>query len=250
VAEPTRAKFTPFPKKRNPKADKQGGRPVIDVEKVRDQYVNGRDYSWTAFCRTHNYDVGRRSDLFREGKNHNWVEWKTEWQKRQLNVYDEELTPELLSTAAVVTRQRIAYVNDWGKRSRYLKTLFDAMVEKHGRDFNHDQQNMLAIRAGRAQAQFKLEPSEMSVIAATAERLQQLELRSMLVVADPEKVKRLEKEIDHEVNDMPEVDVSMIGTQMTADDTVRLMASYFDQFQPDAPAKAPEAAEVKKIESD
>lgn len=255
-----RAKFTPFPRKprergRGTKRESRGVRP-IDLEKIKELYLDGTDYTWDGFCKKHNFSPQGLRNLWRDGDTKDgpcdghslWNDWKVEWQRKQLQIADDELTPDILQVTRSITEQRIRFVRDWGKRAQFMKTLFDAMLNKHGEDLKHDIANELAIRAGTAERKFKLDATEMSVFAGTSIRLQELEMKSLLVVADPDKIRKIREAVEDAQEEIPEVEVATMGAiGMNGTEIVKFMGSYFDQIQPQITAKPAEAEQPTVI---
>lgn len=235
------AKFDKLPKK------KQHGQLCLDREKIRDLYLNGNNYSWISFCKAHNWEPKRARDAVFKDNHGEFQGWKLEWQKTQLNIHDEEVLPEALATTKFVALRRIQFVTEWNNRTKYLKTFFDATIDRHMKQLREDHENAL-VKTGAIPPSFKLDMEELNVMAGVALRLQELEQRSLLVVANPKKIEQLQKEVEDQAEDIPEIEVHQIGKSMTGPETVALMASYFDQFEKKAEKVPAQTQEVKPDE--
>lgn len=234
------SKYKPFPRK---KADGKKGS-HYDYEHIKHLYINGKDYSFADFCRTHGYRPEGRDHLF--GKQPNMLnEWKEDWKRKQITVYDEELTPELFDTTRLVTVQRIKFVKDWTKRVQFIKALFDMSLANQVDNHNFNTRNAAAIKSGVMPPKHTLSYDDMSTVTNTALKIQELEMRSLLVVNDPERMKKLEQEAS-EVDDTKEIEISQMGKTMNQDEATKLMASYFDQFKESVPLDAPVMIEEKQ----
>lgn len=221
-----KGKYNPLPKLPREKGVRKN--PEIDREKIRDMYVNGKDYKWADFVSAHNFHPRCKDNIWRKNSSE-LNEWKLEWQRQQLKDHDEDLTPQIFATQKAVTLARINFVGDWIKRTKYLKAMYDAVLAGKSQDLREDLANPL-VQSGALPRKFKMEFDELNTLAGAAMRIQELEQRAMLIVMPPEKMLELEKQIEEE-NDMPEIEVAEIGAIMSGEESVARLASYFDQFE-------------------
>lgn len=229
-----KTKYKPIPKTDNPSG--RAPKLIIDLKKLREMYVDGPDYRLTDFLNRHQFNPSYQRSLFTDHPGM-FQEWKREWTKRQITNYDEDLTPEILSTTKLITIQRIAFVKDWTKRAQNLKALFDMTMRTHYEAFEHDIRNADLIRSGAVTRRSILTIEDIQTAGGAALRLQELEQRSLLVVGDPDKLKALEQQTEDEIDDSREIVIKQIGKEMRQDEATQLMASYFDQFAQTTPAE-------------
>lgn len=231
MSESVNHKYTPLPKRRGSK-EHNNHQLMIDLDALKELYLDGPHYRMSDFLRHHNFNPRYNKDLFKGRPPGIFQEWKKDWQRRQITNYDEELTPDLLSASKLVTIQRISFVKDWTKRAQNLKALFDMTMRVHYENFEADVRNADLIKSGAMQRRSKLTIEDLQAAGGAALRLQELEQRSLLVVGDPERLKALEQQNDDEIDDSREIVVSQIGKTMPQKDAIELMSSYFDQFVP------------------
>lgn len=219
------------------KKEMGGGKYLNDYDALKALYLDGPDYDWKPFCDRHNYHaLSLRALMVKAGIL--FTEWKKEWLKRQAQIQDEELGPEILSLRKIVSLQRIKFVKDWTGRTAYMKTMLDAMLKRHGDDLQHDINNTLAIQAGKAQRRFRLEADELTNLAGAAQRLQEIETRALLLTGDKTQhaVITAGGEIEHregpaelEAPDMRVVTMGQSG--LSAAETAKLLSQWFDQAE-------------------
>lgn len=231
-------KYTPFPKIRNPAT----GKLCVDIDAVKELYLNGDEITWKRFAEKQGY----RTNVSRESRgDKSWYaevnldEWKSEWLQRQCKVQDDEVVPALLKARRLVNENRASFILDWNSRAMTMKKMLDFALNVHIEDMKWDIQNTLKIQAGQAQRRCKLDAAEMATIASAAQRILDIEAKSlMLLPVSFKEVERKELEGD---DAPPEMEVHTMGQAgMHPNEIVGLMASYFDQFE----AK-PKAIEVK-----
>ena len=231
----------PFPKIPLSKGrHKTKGQPYqLDYPKLKELYLEGPDYEFGPFCKRHNFNtqVGR-NNLYKSGID--FRDWKKEWLKRQSQLQDEDLGPEILDLRKAVSIQRIRFVKDWNQRTQYMKTLLDAILKNHGDALQHDIQNTLAIQAGRVQRKFRMDAKELSDIASAANRLQDIETKSLMLTGD----KLNHPQImaggsvgyteDGDTGDGPPPDIEVVtmgAAGMSSAETAKLLSSWFDQSE-------------------
>lgn len=240
-----RSTYTPLPKLKKNDGTKSF---EYDFDAIKELYIRGPDYAFPAFLRANNFHPDSYSNLFRH-KKRLLSEWKLEWKRHQITMYDEELTPDLMSTTRLVTVQRIKFVKDWTKRVQFIKQIFDMKLAAQVEDYNYNVRNREAITAGALPQRDLISMDDMTAVSNIALKIQELEMRSLLVVSDPEKLKKLEDEAE-EIDDTKEIEIAQLGKTMSGAETVQLMASYFDQFKENVPANKPIMIESSEVHAE
>lgn len=225
-------RFNPFPKSK----EKSGGQYVIDLDALKELYLSGPDYDWKPFCTRNGFNPkDNRAKWTHRG--FDFSDWKREWIKKQVGIQDEEIAPEVLKVRKIVAQQRVLFVKDWTDRTKKMKFMLDAMLKQHGEALQHDIDKTLAIQAGTVQKKFSLSPEELGSFAATATKLQELEMKSLLLVGDKQISPTIGKDGEAEYterkrDDGYEIEVATMKTSgMSSAETARLLASYFDQAE-------------------
>lgn len=244
---PATGKFKPFPRVKHWEGGTGNQKRPYDLEALRELFLEGPDYDWQAFCDRHGfnrtYRIINRSDF---------SGWKREWLKRHAQVNDEEIGPELLDLRRAVTVKRIGFVHDWVKRSQYMKVLLDATLSAHGSALQHDQKHAVMIARGEIERKFSLNGDDLNTLASAAARIQDIEMKSLMLVSgglnSGVQLPQLGPPDEGSVIDdeRPTMQIStMGGTGMSAVDSAKLLASWFDQVE-----KAVEPAVVVEPQED
>lgn len=225
-------RHTPFPKTK----EKVGGQYLIDLDALKELYLSGPDYDWKPFCTRNGFNPkDNRAKWANRG--FNFSDWKREWIQKQVGIQDEEIAPEVLKVRKIVAHQRVKFVKDWSDRTNKMKFMLDAMLKQHGEALQHDIDKTLAIQAGTVQKKFSLSPEELGSFAATAIKLQELEMKSLLLVGDKQISPVIGKDGEAEYHERKkddgyEIEVATMKTSgMSSAETARLLASYFDQAE-------------------
>ena len=175
---PPTVQFKPFPKLKKKKGDI--GLPRVDVEKLRELYVKGDWYRWDDFCLKNGYNAKARGADWYKAKV-NWTEWKRAWVKHHTDLAEEEITPEMLANGAIVAKQRIKYVQDWGSISKNMKALLQHLMNEHIVNAAEDQKNAHTIRMGLTKKRLAMDAEELGKFASAANRIAELEARALLI---------------------------------------------------------------------
>ena len=238
---PPTVQFKPFPKLKKKKGDI--GLPRVDVEKLRELYVKGDWYRWDDFCLKNGYNAKARGADWYKAKV-NWTEWKRAWVKHHTDLAEEEITPEMLANGAIVAKQRIKYVQDWGSISKNMKALLQHLMNEHIVNAAEDQKNAHTIRMGLTKKRLAMDAEELGKFASAANRIAELEARALLIPGFSE-VKPMpvhldpDEEADELQEEMPEFTFQTIGTTMSANERTSMLAEYFDQFEKPKELPAP-----------
>lgn len=230
-------RYKPFPKT---KAN-ANGIPLTDLNKLKELYLSGPDYDWAAFCNRNGFNPKQGATIKWQDRGFSITEWKREWLKRQTIIQDDEVGLDMLAMRKRVVNQRISFVGDWIKRATYMKAMLDAMLKIHGEALQHDIDKTLAIQAGQVQRKFRMTAEDLAQFAATALKVQELEMKSLLLVGDKTTTPKIAadgtaqyEEHDHRSDHMRddyELEVAtMRSSGMSSSDTAKLLASYFDQM--------------------
>lgn len=245
---PPAKRARPFPKQKV--VDSIGKRNTrTDFDRLRTEYLDGPDYDFAAFCRRQNYPVNFRW-MHWDQYGVDIKAWKREWLREKAGIQDDKIAEELLEVRDIVARTRMAYVKDWTRRSAYLKALLDGMLKSHGDALMRDQQNTLEIQAGRRQREFKLDVSELVDLAHAAERIQNVEVKSVLIITNLPGGQSLEQKESEKEDDSPDFQITtMEGAGLTAKESAKFLSEYFDQVEKPKELPAP-PVEVKSEPQD
>lgn len=237
--EDQKPKFKPFPKIR-----KKGGnnRTYVgyDLDKIHDLYINGSGYSWNEFCKEYEFNPTLYQQIWRKGSK--FSQWKVDWQKRRMELTDEELTPKLYGTAKSLINKKILFIDDWYKTSIMMKKIFDASVTSLHNRMAMELRDPL-VASGTKQPIFSISIDEINSLASAALKIQQLHSNAMLDLDDDAKdrMKQIADQVADEAEDATEITVSPMGKELSTPEMTNLMASYFDQYQAPEPPKILEA---------
>lgn len=246
-AGPKRKRFKPWPKM---KQTNSKGTPLIDLDRVRQLYLEGPHCDWQPFCNHNGFD-GRTNRNKWKARGFDFNNWKVDWFKLQSKQHDVDQLPELFESKKFLCERRIKFIKDWNKRAEYMKVLLDASLRKHGDAIQHDMKYAALISRNEVQAKFTLEADEFNTLGAVALKIQELEQKSLLVFGDKQVHPVIDSEtgqVEH-VEEIPEFQTATMGTAgMSSAEIGKLLAGFFDQV-PDPKQIAESQAEEAKDES-
>lgn len=119
TAKAPKVRFRPWPKK------KIGHQTVIDVDKMRQLYLNQSEYAWTKFCASKGFNCSARS------RNEFPVRvWQQEWLSIQAEMTMEEFVTPGVETKKILLSGRLKYITHWNDKASNLKYALDTRLKQ------------------------------------------------------------------------------------------------------------------------
>lgn len=222
--KPEKKRFRPWPKRHD------GGRWVVDKERIKALYIEGKVYEWGAFCQTHNFNPAKATKaVLRFGA------WQAEWLNLWTKVDDDALIPQAVKVRREVLTARLRLPGKWGEQAEQLQQMLNFILRNEGLAIKHDLENETKIKAGEVQAKSKITAFEVARLAHAQKVIMELERAALLLPSDDtyEKVVPIRQQDATEVEEDKEDErLAAMGVQVPGvdpKDLAQLMAKFIDQ---------------------
>lgn len=220
-------KYRPWPKRF------EGVRKVIDKDRIKELYLEGKVYEWAAFCQSHNFSpVKEYRNTFR------FTAWQAEWINKWSQEHDDALVPAAIEVRRQILKARLELPKRWGDQAEAIRSLFAFALRREQLDAQHDNDNEEAIRKGTIKPKSKITPKDIATLAQTALLMNQLDRDALLLPAQEiyDKVIPIKQQDATESDESREdarlaaLDIEIPGVVVgSQEDLAILMAKYIDQ---------------------
>lgn len=220
----------------------------LDFAAIRELYINNSHYEFSTFARNLNFNPQTSLSKWKKLYGVDFEDWQRTWTQRQQELHALEVAPKVVEVRKKIMLARIDYVENWTQRTKAMRHLLDTLIKNHVEDAAHDRDKALEIRAGRTKKRSTLDESALSNLAIAAQRIQELELKSMLIVADnPAHEHPTDAQVQNP--DQPgaaEYRVLTMGQQgFTAEESAKFLGKWFDQSESNEEERLSQAAPLE-----
>lgn len=238
-------KYKPWPKRR----DKEKGRPIVDRDKLKQQYLSQPYYVWKDFCNAFGYKPDKDSS-----KEFPIKSWQQEWVETRCEDQDNSAIHRAVNLRETLTMRRLDYIEFWNGQYDALNFLTQATIAA----YSHTFQEAVARNNGNlARALIEVKRThkhwahDIEAINSASHKLQKVQLTGLLMSQkDAEQLamkirqrsaEEREIEADGEsIKSMPIAITQADGTLISPEKVMPLMSKWYDQLQSATPTEEEE----------
>lgn len=223
--------------KRFPKKKTDGGRIIIDRERLKEEYMNSSEYDFKTFCSVAGYHY--TSDMINDFPIRSWREEKI---RAQIEVQDTSIIKDGMELRGVILANRIKSIKKWDSMARMARQIMEYKMILLTEAMQTDvERSRLAKAMGTEPPAptFKLSEASSAMLMSSLKTLRDLEQSSLLVPTQTDQksalgipvIKETEKEAEYEQERIDNMKWTVMNSEgLKNNELQNMMTQWFDQF--------------------